>query len=181
MSDHDLVLEPDNALSAGSEETAAARVTVERAAESAKPLVRRLLELNAHDFSEFDGRDVSEHGEFGYRYLDHYWTEPDDRQVLLIRYDDLVAGVALVRRGVPHEVAEYFILRKFRRRGVGREAARAVLRTWPGRWQTHEVPGNDAAVSFWRTAIPVAFTEDADERGTTQHFVIGDSVNGPGR
>ena len=149
-----------------------------RAAESAKPLVRRLLEFNAHDFSEFDGRDVSEQGEFGYRYLDHYWTEPEDRQALVVRCDGLVAGLALVRRGVPHEVAEFFILRKFRRHGVGREAAQTVLRTWPGEWETHQVPGNDAAVAFWRRAIPVAYTEEVDERGTTQRFVMDDSFNG---
>jgi len=96
MSEYDPSLEPDNALSAGGGETAAPRVTVERAAESAKPLVRRLLELNAHDFSEFDGRDVSEHGEFGYRYFDHYWTEPDDRQVLIIRCNGLVDTSAVI-------------------------------------------------------------------------------------
>ncbi|NMM33454.1 MAG: GNAT family N-acetyltransferase [Phycicoccus sp.] len=178
MSDHDHHQDRHDALSG---DKAAARVTVERATESAKPLVRRLLELNAHDFSEFDGRDVSEHGEFGYRYLDHYWTEPEDRQALLIRCNNAIAGVALVRRGAPHQVAEFFILRKFRRRGVGLQAAREALRTWPGQWETHEVPNNDGAVSFWRTAIPVAYTEDADDHGTTQRFVITDAMQGPQR
>lgn len=98
MSDHDCRDDHD----APSDESVAARVTVEHASESAKPVVRRLLELNAHDFSEFDGRDVSEHGEFGYRYLDHYWSEPEGRRALLIRCDNTIAGVALVRRGAPH-------------------------------------------------------------------------------
>src|SRR4051812_39226332 len=44
--------------------------------EADRVVVRRLLELNAHDFSEIDGRDVGPHGEYGYRYLDHYWTVP---------------------------------------------------------------------------------------------------------
>lgn len=147
-------------------------MTAVRAEESSKPLVRRLLEFNAHDFSEFDGRDVGEDGEFGYRYLDHYWTEPEDRQALVIRCDGLVAGLALIRHGAPHEVAEFFILRKFRRRGVGLAAARAVLSTWPGEWATHEVPGNDGAVAFWRRAIPVAYAEEVDAGGTTQRFVM---------
>lgn len=43
-----------------------------------KPVVRRLLELYLHDFSEFSGQDLNDHGEYGYRYLDHYWTDPGD-------------------------------------------------------------------------------------------------------
>lgn len=168
MSDHGRRDDHD----APSDEIVVARVSVEHASESAKPVVRRLLELNAHDFSEFDGRDVSEHGEFGYRYLDHYWSEPEDRRALLIRCDNTIAGVALVRRGAPHEVAEFFILRKFRRRGVGLQAARDVLRTWLGEWETHEVPNNEGAVSFWRRAIPVAYVEAVDESGTTQRFTM---------
>jgi len=114
-------------------ERATARVTVERAPESARPLLARLLELNAHDFSEIDGRDVREDGEFGYLYLDRYWAEPEDRQALLLRCDDAIAGMAMVRRGPPHQVAEFFILRKFRRRGVGRQAARTYCAPGPGR------------------------------------------------
>src|SRR2546428_3149200 len=47
------------------------------APENARPVLRRLVELYLYDFSEFDGADVGPHGEYGYRYLDHYWTDPD--------------------------------------------------------------------------------------------------------
>jgi hypothetical protein len=42
---------------------------------SAKTVLRRLVEFHAHDSSEFDGKDLDEHGEFGYQFFDHYWTE----------------------------------------------------------------------------------------------------------
>lgn len=98
------------------------KVSVVRAEVSSKPVLQRLLELNAHDFSAFDGRDVNEHGEYGYAYLDHYWTEPDERRAWLFRCDGAVAGFALVRKGPPHSVAEFFVLRKYRRTGVGAAA-----------------------------------------------------------
>jgi hypothetical protein len=55
--------------------------------------------------------------------------------------------------------------------GVGALAARALFAQFPGAWLVHEVSGNDAAVNFWRTAIPVAFGETTDEHGTTQTFL----------
>jgi predicted acetyltransferase len=83
-----------------------------------------------------------------------------------------LAGFALVRLGKPHRVAEFLVLPKYRRHGLGTEAARQVLSRFHGEWITHEAPGNDAAVAFWRRAIPVPFTESSDGVGTTQRFVI---------
>jgi predicted acetyltransferase len=147
------------------------RIEVEPATEEEKPIVRRLLELNAHDFSEIDGRDIGQHGEYGYTYLDHYWIKGERRHAFLIRVDGKVAGCALVRVGEPHEFGEFFIVRKYRRSGVGTTAAREVFKMFPGGWLVHEVPGNDTAVEFWRRAIPVEFEESVEETGTSQRFV----------
>ena len=40
-----------------------------------KLILRGLMELCRHDYSEFNHEDVDEHGLFGYNHLDHYWTE----------------------------------------------------------------------------------------------------------
>ena len=42
-----------------------------------KPVLRKLMEFYQYDFSEYEHTDVNAHGEFGYKYLDNYWTEPD--------------------------------------------------------------------------------------------------------
>jgi predicted acetyltransferase len=139
------------------------------AAEGDRAVVRRLLELNAHDFSEIDGRDLGPHGEYGYRYLDHYWTEPD-RHPFLVRVDGHLAGVVLVRAGDPHQFGEFFIVRKYRRLGTGRLAASETFRRFPGSWLVHEIAGNDAAALFWRAVIPSPFEETVDAFGTTQRF-----------
>ncbi len=36
-----------------------------------KSVLRHLLELCLHDYSEFNGKDVNEHGLFDYPYLDY--------------------------------------------------------------------------------------------------------------
>lgn len=148
-------------------------LSVEQVSESAKPTLRRLLELNAYEFSAIDGRDIGSNGEYGYPYLDRYWPKCSDRAALLFHVDDQLAGFALVRVGSPHQIAEFLILPKYRRLGVGAAAAREVLTRWPGEWTTHQVSGNDGAVAFWRRAIPVPFIETTDADGSTQHFVIG--------
>lgn len=145
-------------------------VEVSPAAKDEKPVVRRLLELNSHDFSEFDGRDLGPHGEYGYRYLDHYWIESEDRHAFIVRVDGAIAGCALVRAGPPHRFGEFFVVRKHRRSGVGTTVARTIFRQFPGEWLVEEVPGNDAAVAFWRRAIPADFQEAVTESGTTQRF-----------
>ena len=148
------------------------------AATDEKPVLRRLLELYAHDFSELDGSDVGDDGAYGYPHLDAYWAE-SERHPFLIRVDGHLAGFALVRSGRPHDMAEFFVMRKYRRGGVGAEAARAVFAQFPGEWQVRQIAANVAATAFWRTVIPVPFTEDTNDEGPVQHFVIAANEDEP--
>jgi predicted acetyltransferase len=136
-----------------------------------KTAIRHLVELYAHDFSELTGGDVDEQGEFGYPDLDRYWTD-SDRHPFLIRVDGRIAGFALVRSGRPHDMAEFFVMRKYRRGGVGVQAARRVFASFPGDWQVRQLSANAAASAFWRVAIPVPFREEANEEGPVQRFPV---------
>jgi predicted acetyltransferase len=136
-----------------------------------KDVVRQLLEFNAYEFSRLDELDLDDHGRFGYRYLDHYWKEAD-RHPYLIRARGRIAGMALVREGPPCTMAEFLIMPKYRRAGIGTAAARELFSRHPGRWEVHQILGNDEAVGFWRRAIPCQFNEDQDEHGTVQRFEI---------
>ena len=131
----------------------------------------QLIELYAYDFSEFNRADVDAGGRYGYRHFAEIWTEPD-RHALLVRCDGTLAGFAIVRSGDPHDMAEFFVMRKYRRSGVGVDAARAVFARFPGAWQTRQQFENPGATAFWRRAIPVAFDETEDAEGPVQRFVI---------
>jgi predicted acetyltransferase len=125
-----------------------------------KPVLRNLMELYEYDFSEYENSDVDDHGLYGYRYLDHYWTEPG-RYAFLVRVDRRLAGFVLLRDihdnpGSPtHHMAEFFILKKFRRRGVGREVACRIFDLFPGRWRVAEEKANQCAQLFWHRVIDV--------------------------
>jgi predicted acetyltransferase len=129
-----------------------------------KDVLRNLLELYLHDISEMTGDDVDDSGLFGYRYLDLYWTEPE-RYPFLIRVDGKLAGFALVRQAgsmiedaispgdVCTHMAEFFIMRKYRRQGIGARVARELFDRFPGRWEVNEIVENPAAQAFWRKVI----------------------------
>ncbi len=136
-----------------------------------KAVLRRLLELYHYDYSEYDGADLDAHGLYGYEYLDHYWTEPG-RHPFLIRVAGQLAGLALVRcietpdAGVVHTIAEFFVLRKYRQQGIGREAAWQLFDRFPGPWRVCQETPNLPAQRFWRQVI-AEYTQSAY---TEEHF-----------
>jgi predicted acetyltransferase len=124
-----------------------------------KAILANLLELYMYDFWEFVDLEIGPDGRFGYSDLDIYWTEPA-RHPLLVYVDTRLAGFALID-GLPrgsHEVtvwdvAEFFILRGYRRAGIGTEVAHQVWRRFPGPWQVRVIVSNEPAYRFWHQAI----------------------------
>lgn len=158
------------------------QVIIEAVAFEDKPVLRRLVQLYLHDMSEFTGADVDAHGEYGYRYFDHYWS-PDageERHALFIRADGAFAGFALVRRVRDEwQMAEFFVMRRFRREGIGSLAAAAMFRRFPGRWSVHQLPTNLPAQAFWTGVIRAVaggqFEEGREDDGATwQRFISPD-------
>ncbi|TAK56666.1 MAG: GNAT family N-acetyltransferase [Dehalococcoidia bacterium] len=124
-----------------------------------KAALRRLLELYQYDFTEFTDEDVGADGRFGYGYLDAYLDEAH-RHGFLIKAGGHLAGLVLVRRaasvdddGDVMDMAEFFVMRKYRRRRVGSEAARLAFDRFAGRWEVREMAPNRPAQAFWRRVI----------------------------
>ena len=63
-----------------------------------------------------------------YPYFDLYWSEPDSRWPFWLKLDDARAGFAFVRRDeAGMQMAEFFVARQYRCRGVGLGAARRLI------------------------------------------------------
>ena len=122
-------------------------------------IVANLFELYAHDFSEFHPVEPGPDGRFGYPELPLYWSE-EGRYPFLIKVGGKLAGFALIRQlqsaagnDAVWDVAEFFVLRAYRRRGVGMRAACSVWRRFPGAWQVRVMLANQDARSFWDRTI----------------------------
>jgi predicted acetyltransferase len=149
-------------------ETASPHIQVVPATAEQAPVVTNLLELYAHDFSEFHNLEIGEDGRFGYSSLSLYWSD-SDRHPFLIRMDGKLAGLALVRRGseasgdsAVWDMAEFFVIRGCRRRGIGTRAAHEVWRRFPGMWEVRVMQANVSARDFWAGAIKTFTGEVAD-------------------
>ena len=150
-----------------------ASVTVVEVPAAQRPGLDRLLQLYLHDFSEFapigsPHGEVDEEGRFDYPGLESYWRE-DGLIPLLIRADGQLAGFVLVNRwsalGLPldHVVAEFFVLRKYRRARVGTRAALLVFRRYPGQWEVPVAWYNGPALAFWRRVTEEAALGEVEE------------------
>jgi predicted acetyltransferase len=67
-------------------------------------------------------------------------------------------------------MAEFFVMRKYRRLGIGRKAALALLTQFPGPWQVRQQLTNPTATAFWRTVIPYGYTERETPEEIVQEF-----------
>lgn len=138
-------------------------LTIDAARLDERATVERLLQLYLHDFSAFAEPDspygdVEADGRFAYPDLERYWLTTD-HQALLLRAEGRLAGFALLNRWAPsgadvdHAMAEFCILRKYRRTGLGRAAARRIIAARPGRWEVGVAAYNSPAIAFWRAAL----------------------------
>ena len=135
------------------------RISVVPATEGDRPILANLIQFYLYDFTGFKAWDVRDDGRFRDYGLDGCWTS-DDRHPFLIRADEKLAGFAIVD-GHSHltgeagiwDVADFFVLRRYQKRGVGEHAARLLFDRFRGRWEVRVMAANLAAQAFWRRVI----------------------------
>jgi predicted acetyltransferase len=145
------------------------------ATEADMPVVRTLFQLYVHDMSDFIDIDVGADGQYPLsQSLRNYRDGGTAREgrPFLFRAGGKLAGLALVRQiadtPLTFDMGEFFILRKYRRTGLGRHAACALFDLFPGKWEVRELLPNKPAQAFWHRIIDAytggKFTE------TQEHF-----------
>jgi predicted acetyltransferase len=102
-------------------------------------------------------------GEIGHREPDLLasWFADSSAQILTVLSDDQPVGFALVRvrhplsveQATDYTMAEFFVARQWRRRGIGQAAVRLVFDRYSGRWHIMEYTRNPGAVVFWRSVV----------------------------
>ena len=132
-----------------------ANVVLERMTFDGAATLGNLFELYVHDFSEHVPLQIKASGRFELTPSDVWWTR-NDHFAYFIKVRAELAGFALVRAGsrvVPApevmDVAEFFVLRGVRRKGIGNLAAQALFKTFPGPWEIRVRRTNVVAMQFW--------------------------------
>lgn len=135
------------------------KVALVKVKEAEKSVLRQLLELYAYDFSAYDGAEVNVHGFYGYTYFDYYWTE-ETRHPFFIKVNDGLAGFVLVNEYCyvattpgTKSIAEFFVMRKYRRQGIGKSVAVQVFDRFPGPWEVIQHGENEPSKIFWEAVV----------------------------
>lgn len=123
-------------------------------------LIRNMFQYYIYDMSEYTKFSPNEDGTYivdeSIIQLNNYWTRPN-HYPYLIKVDGEIAGFVLLRefpfsKGY-NDIGQFFVLRKYKGMGVGREAFRLSVRMHPGKWITRVLPNNQGAYTFWRKVI----------------------------
>lgn len=183
-------------------------LTCELADNDHQAALRQLSELYKYDFTDYDPEDVNEDGRYEYEDLDAYRIR-SGHYAFLLRADGKLAGFALIRRysagtsacgqdhvvgaadsasrldagaeSYGHEMVEFFVMRKYRRSGLGSETAKHLFLRFPGLWKLKIMEENAPALAFWTRAIAgceavsgLVETRESDWDGPVLVFCIGE-------
>ncbi len=124
-----------------------------------RDIFENLWQLYTHDFTEYIDEQVDEHGLYPFDFDFHRYWERDGFFPYLARVHRQIAGFSLVssrirhRSGPGRHVDEFFVLRRYRGRGIGRSLAFQTFDTYQGYWEVSEVGTNLPAQAFWRKVI----------------------------
>ncbi len=146
--------------------------------------IKNVYSFYLHDLSEFGDEhyQLNDRGQWEPDYLPN-WLADNNGVPFIIRWDGKPVGFAFVARNpfpsvtsnVDYRMSEFFILRRFRRHYIGKQAAFAIFDRFPGKWEVTELPGNSPALFFWRRVISEytdgQFDQTTLNKGPRQVFI----------
>lgn len=122
-------------------------------------VIAQLYELYTYEMTDLADFDINDDGYYRYQELPLFWSTPN-RYPYLILVDNKLAGFALIQQGSPiddapdvWDIAEFFIMRKFRKKGIGQFVAKSVWEAHPGLWQIRVWENNLVAHQFWNNIV----------------------------
>lgn len=149
--------------------------------EGDKNILGNLMQFYFYDFSEFVKCDVEDGGLYKpYEYLDEYWKDENHRFPYLVKQDGKYIGFVLVRlieseEGNYFSIAEFFIMKKYRREGIGKAVAHRIFDLHRGLWEVFQMETNKPAQAFWHKTINEytkgQFSERVEDGRRYQEFV----------
>jgi predicted acetyltransferase len=119
--------------------------------------LQNLFEHYLHDMAEWFQFDYAPDGRYAY---DPAFYRDNGAEVWFAYVGEIPIAFAVVGSAQAFiddadakDLDEFFVVRRYRRSGVGRDFARQVWDAYSGRWVVRVFQGNVPALPFWRGAI----------------------------
>lgn len=115
-----------------------------------KDLLRNMVK----DYREelFESKNPGE-----YKYFDSYFNKKSYKPYF-IKVDNQIVGFILVNKYSiveikANSIAEFYVKKEYRNKGIGKTAAYKVFNMFPGKWEIREREKNIMAYKFWNKVI----------------------------
>lgn len=138
--------------------------------EKDKDIIFNLMQLYTYELSFFEDETTNfqllDNGLFKLsKYIDLYWTQ-EERHLYILKYDGKLAGFVLERFNEDgmNEIAEFFVLNKYRKHGAGTFMANEMFKKYKGKWEIRTLLKNKRAQEFWRKVVKSASNGNYKER-----------------
>ena len=127
-----------------------------------KEILYRLLQYSLYEESGTDQNEMRDDGLFEYPWFACYFDQRDsmERDAFFIREEETgkLLGFVMVNEYMQkfsegHSIAEFMVIPKYRRRGVGKKAAVLCFEKYRGNWEARPSYGSEKAYLFWKNVI----------------------------
>jgi predicted acetyltransferase len=125
-----------------------------------KEVFRNMMNLQFHDLSEFrDCFDILDDGRFEWTFEGCFSENNKYHHPILIKWCDKIVGVIIFsdyNKKSPkfdYMLVEMFVLRMYRRKGIGKKAIRMIFDNFKGLYNLDVSKNNIKAINFWESLI----------------------------
>ena len=132
---------------------------IQEVKEQDKEVIYNLMQLYTYELSFFEDETTDfkllDSGLYVMsKYVEMYWTS-DKRHLYILKCDNELAGFVLARYNEDgkNEIAEFFVLNKYRRSGAGKFMANEMFEVYKGPWEVRTLLKNERVQNFWRNVI----------------------------
>ncbi|MFR2534411.1 MAG: GNAT family N-acetyltransferase [Clostridia bacterium] len=156
-----------------------------------RKVIENLFELYQYELSDYFMEDVKENGKYEpYEYLDTYFTNAT-RNAYFVKVNNQYAGFILIneytmlpRKEKTKSIAEFFILKRYRKQHLGRKVIAKILEKAEN-WEVKVLDKNKEASDFWKGIIREKYEkveinnrEDKQEKWTIYYFSNQNRIEG---
>lgn len=138
--------------------------------EKDKNVIYNLMQLYTYELSFFEDETATftmlDSGLYVMnKYVERYWQE-ENRHPYILKCNNELAGFVLQRFNEEsmNEIAELFVLNKYRKIGAGTFMANKMFELYRGKWEVRTLIKNERAQKFWRNIIRNFSNNNFEER-----------------
>jgi Predicted acetyltransferase len=122
-----------------------------------KEMLENVYQFYLYDMSVYNNVDIDTMGLYDVDFLNMFWKE-EGLTAFFIKIAKKIAGVILLQSGKwapptseDYYISEFFVLKKYRRNGVGKKALKELFCLYPGKYMLGQLPNNNPAINFWKS------------------------------